>query len=275
MLCIKLSCGVDMVRFIFILNFIISLSLFAEVQEVSFTWNAAICRDQCTPNLTRQLKQIRGVSSFTIDEHAGRASLVWNPNEQFSFGYLNMASRLVGFRIIDTRVVVRGTVTRIGDDFYLISLGDQTKFRLLGPLQTDPSRYTIKYNIANHPLPFNMRDKLIEAQRRLIVVTITGALFEPQRYDLMLVIVKIEFPEEKNDRRAADRAFLRTGHYESRPPPIPVPVPVPVPVEVPVPVPVPVEPVPGEVLPLPVEGIEPPPEAPSANDTLPDIIRSV
>ena len=90
---------------------------------------------------------------------------------------------------------VRGTIVHYYDKLFLVSLGDGSRFELLGPLIIEPNRYTIKANIANHPLPADRLDRLLEAERRNELITIEGPLFEPQWYRLALIVEKVTYPK--------------------------------------------------------------------------------
>lgn len=168
----------------------------AEIQFVQFKWNAAICRDTCIPLLAKQLENMPQILDFQIDAHAGIANVRWRPDAEFSYGYFNFATRAAGVRMADIRVQVRGTIDHYGGDIFIVSLGDDTHFRVIGPLKTEPSRYTIKANLANHPLTPQREEKLIEASRSGEVITIEGPLFEPQNNILTIIAEKIFFPKE-------------------------------------------------------------------------------
>lgn len=185
-----------MLKIIFTVCMLLFFTLQAEVEEVLFTWDAALCQEQCIPLMERQLSSIRGVGSYVINPRAGRARIIWKPNDQFSFGFINLATRSVGIRQIETRVIVRGTITSIGGDFYIVSLGDRTRFRLMGPLRTRPGDYTIQANVANYAMSPMTIAKLHDAERKNLIVRVHGPLFEPERFYLAIIITKIEYPQE-------------------------------------------------------------------------------
>lgn len=185
-------------RYLFlIMGFLVSsLSLKAEVEEIVMKWNALECLNVCIPTLTEQLQFIPNIDNLQINARAGTAVMRWKPNYFFSYEPFNLATRTVGIRIADFRMRVRGTINHQYDNYYLVSLGDNTSFLLLGPLRAEPGRYTIQHNIANHPLSPELRRKLLTAANNNLVVEIEGPLFEPLRYLLMLVVEQIKFDDK-------------------------------------------------------------------------------
>ncbi|MFI5344396.1 MAG: hypothetical protein ACHQUC_09275 [Chlamydiales bacterium] len=170
--------------------------LSAEVEEIVMKWNALLCLDVCIPTLQQQLGYITNVTDVQINPRAGAAVMRWKPNYPFSYEPFNLASRMVGTRIIDFRMKVRGTINRQQDNYYLVSTGDNSSFLLLGPLRAEPNRYIIWSNIASHPLSPKLRQQLLIAANDGQIVEIEGPLFQPWRYLLMLIVEQIKFPEE-------------------------------------------------------------------------------
>lgn len=171
-------------------------ALRAEIEEIVMKWNALACLDICIPTLQQQLGYINNVTDLQINARAGTAVMSWKPNYPFSYEPFNLATRMVGNRIIDFRMKVRGTVYRQQDNYYLVSVGDNTSFLLLGPLRAETGRYIIWSNIASHPLSPKLRQQLLFAAENGQIVVIEGPLFEPLRYLLMLIVEQIQFPEE-------------------------------------------------------------------------------
>lgn len=184
-------------KYLFALVIAWSMSLEAEVQKVVLKWNAALCQDTCVPLMQRQLQAIPGIANFQINAGAGIADIDWKPDAPFSFYPFNTATRSVGARLLDVRVKVKGTIVYDSQNLYLVSLGDNSRFILLGPLGMQSSQFVMQANPANHPLPADIKENLIEASRKHQTVTIEGPLFEPERYNLSLITEKIDFPKEE------------------------------------------------------------------------------
>lgn len=184
------------VYFIFMLVSICFGALQAEIQEIILRWDAATCREECIPYLDSQIKAIPGVSQYEINSKTGVAQISWKPTTEFSYGYFNLASRMAGPRILDFRIKVRGTVLQGENGIFLASLGDNTRFLLIGPLKTDPHQYTINANLANHPLPERWKKRLLESARRQELITVEGTLFEPTRYIATIVVEQISYPKD-------------------------------------------------------------------------------
>lgn len=183
-------------------NWILLIYLFscsvlsAEIEEIVMKWNALECLDVCIPTLQQQLDNIINVTDLQINPRAGTSVMRWKPNYPFSYEPFNLATRTVGIRIADFRMKVRGTINRQQDNYYLVSIGDNTSFLLLGPIRAEPGRYIIRQNIASHPLSPKLRQQLLLAANNGQIVEIEGPLFEPLRYLLMLIVEQIKFPEE-------------------------------------------------------------------------------
>jgi hypothetical protein len=172
-------------------------------------WNAALCLDVCIPLLERQLNSITGVANLTIDPRAGAATLEWKPNVSFNYAPINIATRAAGIRVSDARIRVRGTISHDNANVYISSLGDNTRFNLLGPINPIPGHYIVQSNIASHPLPLKMRDELLLAEAKNQMVTVEGPLFEPLRYVLAIVVEQVQYPEEQEKPRPGHHPLHR------------------------------------------------------------------
>jgi hypothetical protein len=177
----------------------IGSALEAEVEEVAVTWNAVKCLNACVSLIEQNFNGIHEVSDLKIDSAAGRAVMKWRPNYPFSYEPFRYASAAVGIHITSMRLRVKGTVSHDSNDVYLTSSGDDSRFLLLGPIQTEPGRYTPKYNPATHPLPPEMRDKLLDAEKKGLPVVISGPLLLPSHYTRTLITeqIKVIIPGEK------------------------------------------------------------------------------
>lgn len=178
-----------------------SLLLQAEVQEVVIRWDAATCLDVCIPLFENNLKSIKAVKSVQLNARAGLGIITWDPNAEFSYEPFNLASRGSGVRMTDFRVRVKGTVVHDQDNFYVASIGDGTRFQIIGPLASVPGRYMIDANVANHPVPGNMQAELLDAQQDGRPVTVEGPLFLPTTYYLTIVGDTVKVAPKNTDQR--------------------------------------------------------------------------
>lgn len=195
-----------MVKYLVIFMLTWQLTLTAEIQKIILKWNAALCLDQCVAPLLRQLDNIPGIANIQVNAQAGIAEVDWKPNAPFSYYPFNTAYRSAGVRVTDVRIKVRGTVVIDSDNnFYLVSLGDNTRFVILGPLSAKANRYIIQSSGTTHPLPPHLREQLLQAQQSSQLVTIEGQLFQPEFYTLAIVAEIVNTPEENK------RDLLRRG----------------------------------------------------------------
>lgn len=185
-----------MVRFILAVGTVIPWMLQGEVVQVIVKWNAAICLNACTPGLEKNLTAIKAVRDLQINSRAGMAIMGWSPTIQFSYEPFNLATRMVGIRVSDIRVKVRGTIAHDAENFYLVSLGDSSRFRLIGPILPNPDQYTIRQNPETHPLAPSLVTQLLNAEKNQELVTVEGPLFEPNRYTLILITEQTKFQKK-------------------------------------------------------------------------------
>lgn len=168
----------------------------AEIQEVSLTWTAGLCHAQCIKNLEMQFRRIPSVQEVQINEGAGKATLKLKKNMPYSFAPFNQAMELVGLSIIDIRVIATGQISNVGQDFVLISTGDNTTFTLINPIIPERSGYVVQYNAGavNRKLSPAMVQQMEDAKKSKQIATIQGPLFFPERSPPnLLVIEQIRF----------------------------------------------------------------------------------
>lgn len=166
----------------------LQMNLFSEIEKVSFNWTAGLCPQNCVIGLEQQLRQYPEIDSIVINQAGGQ--LTWKPNQIFSFIPLNQASRMVGIRILTTRVKVKGRIVESGGTFYIVSTGDNSRIQLIGPIQPSPDRYVIQQSIDSHPLSDAMKARLIEFEQKNKEVVVDGPLFEPARMMFLALIVE-------------------------------------------------------------------------------------
>ena len=168
----------------------------AEIQEIVMKWNALLCLNSCEPFLKDQLNNIVGIQAVQISARAGTAVMGWASGQPFSYAPFNLATRTVGIRIADFRLKVLGLVRQAQDSFYLYSPSDGTSFLLAGPIRAWPDRYIVEESIASRPLSPGMKQRLAELAQTGQWTEIEGPLFEPLRYQLILIVEQLKVPKE-------------------------------------------------------------------------------
>lgn len=169
--------------------------VYGEIETVEVKWNAIKCMNICTPLIERNLIDIGTISNLQINERSGVAVMGWDPNQPFSFEPFRYAFSASGIRISDIRLRVRGTIAHDSDNFYLVSIGDGTRFTLVGPLYPERGRY-IPLNVASHPLLPKVKDQLLEAENNRFTVVISGPLYSPNYPPNILVAEEIKINEK-------------------------------------------------------------------------------
>lgn len=175
-------------------------SLSAEVQQLVIKWNPVLCKQKCVQGLSDQFYNIKGVAAVEINQAAGQAQIRWKPEFPISFPPINTAMSMIGAAIEDIRVKVRGTIGHDVRTVSLISLGDNTRFLLLGSIMPQQSHFVTEFSPYNRPLDPQMRQKLLDAQANDLVATIEGPLFQPERSPpnpLMLIVENVRFEKPK------------------------------------------------------------------------------
>lgn len=170
-------------------------ALDAEISKVTVKWlNPTICQQGCVNDMAKQFEVMNGAAEAIINQGAGQVDIRWKPKSAFSFSPINTAMRMVGPSINTVNVVVRGTVAHSGSNtFTLESLGDNTRFFLLGPTNPNMTQYTVVHNTDNRPLSDETKAKLLKAEKDFEVVEIEGLLLDPWRYQsLFLVVEKLQ-----------------------------------------------------------------------------------
>ncbi len=155
-------------------NFFVS----AEVEQVTVKWTPGLCITNCPQSLEKEFKKIKGVATISINQGSGQADLTWKPNEPFTYQLVSTAMRMIGLTIHDFRVRVKGTIRHDDHNVILVSIGDNTRFVLLGPITPSLHNQVIEHNVQNHPLAAGKRDQLLNAEMNNQIVTIEGPIFE-------------------------------------------------------------------------------------------------
>ena|ERR1700733_9094341 len=155
-------------------------SLHGEIQQVEVTWLAGLCTTTCAQLMVQQFQKMPAISQINMNLPSAMVFLNYKPNAPFSFIDVRNAMALVGVRYHDIHVRVRGTIQKQGNNFLIVSIGDNTPFVLVGPLSAQLSQYVTTYNIASHPLTPYLIDQLQQAMTYNKTVVIEGPLFMPE-----------------------------------------------------------------------------------------------
>lgn len=159
----------------------LTASLYSQVESITIRWTTMLCQNNCLEQLLREFQKIRGIDQILINP--GQADLTWKPNETFQYNYINLAMRMVGLSIRDIRIKITGTITHIGDRFYITTAGGAyTRFELLNPVIPIPGGVTAEFNEAARKISPTLRLKLLEAERLRQIATIEGPIFMPHRH---------------------------------------------------------------------------------------------
>lgn len=154
--------------------------LTAEILSVTAQWDAKGCKEQCAAQLEKALKNISGAADIHIDPNAGQAVMRWKPRSRFYIQDFNIALRNANIKPSAFFITVRGTLTHTGKKVTLDSLGDNTSFELLSPLQSQP-----KSKQPLNPDQFSLEpgtyQHLVDSEQGFYVVTVSGVLLMPER----------------------------------------------------------------------------------------------
>lgn len=164
----------------------------AEVQQVTLKWLAMQCQASCVRGLEKQLRRIRGVASVDISEPQGQAILQWDPTVPFSYRSIEAAIAMIGIGIDpeDFGVTVRGNIIHDKSNVILVSIGDNTRFYLIGTPPFVPNQFIEENSLSNRALTPQIRSQLLEAERNHQFVTITGPLFQPEASPPLYLVVQ-------------------------------------------------------------------------------------
>lgn len=184
------------------------LPLQAEIQNVTITYQAALCIDQCPALLEKEFLKIPGVQKVQVLGQAGQVELRWKPDSPFSLSPINTAMRMVGPRLKMVYVTVKGQIRSYGDTITLVSDGDGTTFNLVNRISPNPNQYFEQYNIDTRAIPPALRDELLTYERNRNAVVIQGPLFQPERIiPLQLVVQYLQQAQQPAQQQQKQRRF--------------------------------------------------------------------
>ncbi len=148
----------------------------AEIQSVQLRWTTGFCNTSCMQLLAKYLSQMPGVAGVNMNLQLGEAVLNWQPNAPFSLLTISNTVARVGVFMDNIHVTVRGTLQARGNTFYLVSIGDNTAFILLGPLEIVPGKAISPYSIQSYPLTPYLVSELTQAMQNNLVALVEGSL---------------------------------------------------------------------------------------------------
>lgn len=161
----------------------------AEIQKVIVHWRGITCGNVCLAMLTQAFQQTPGVASVTMYPAAQTADLRWSPLYPFNYRIVKLAVQSVGPGIDDIRVKVRGVIQYTNNQFWIVSIGDNTPFALLGPTVGQPGGQSQYYSVAYHPLSPELQQALLIGMQQQRVAIIEGPLILPESTGNNLLIV--------------------------------------------------------------------------------------
>ena len=167
-----------------------------EIQLVTLNWKTGVCKSECIRHLEKQLRAIPLISEIQINEGAGQAQLKLKPNSSFTYEPFRMAMESIGISITHLDLVVRGQISSQGQDYVLLSTGDNTAFTLINPIVPERDNYIVQYNTVpgNKKLTPNLIKQLEEGRKAKELATIQGQLLFPENSPpLLLIIQHIKF----------------------------------------------------------------------------------
>lgn len=168
-----------------------------DIKQITLTWNAVTCQDTCVAQIHKELSTTKEIHDITINPQEGSAVMQWKTGELFSYEPFRYAMAAVGLSINSMRVHVQGTISHEGETVFLNSTGDNTRFQLVGPIKTQPGRYTPRYNLASYPLSQELLQQLRDFEQQRMKVIVSGPLLLPSHYPLVLIIENISPVDQK------------------------------------------------------------------------------
>ena len=167
--------------------------LASEIERITVKWEPLVCQASCVQGIVRQLAAVAGIAEILIQADQGVVNVRWKPRMPFSFDFISNAVAMIGPRILDARVQVRGTLLATGSAFILESLGDNTRFVLLSPAQQSLNVNVPQNSFETHRLTAQLQQQFLAGIRDSCVVTVKGPLLQWQLGGLYLVVEEATF----------------------------------------------------------------------------------
>lgn len=195
-----------MKKFLLALSIFCSTQAFGEIETVRVRWTQGTCKGSCVRLVDHQFQRIPGVAEVEVNENAAIATLKWKPNQPFNYRQVEAAMSMVGLDIEVITVAVRGTIVQAGQNFRIVSVGDNTSFNLLGTLTPEMSQQVIQFNAENLTLSTSQKEQLLQGMEKHEVARIEGPLFMPERSPpdpYRLIISSLRFiPKEEKSKQS-------------------------------------------------------------------------
>lgn len=180
-------------------------ALNAEIEQITLEWDNVLCKDDCAARMQKELSKVSEISNVAVSQSNGMATMQWKAEKRFSFPTIDKAIKKIGLHVQALRVKVRGTITEQNRKFYITSIGDGTKFNLLGAASDNPTknRYVVQQSRYNRPLSQEQKAILMEAIKKELVVVIEGPIYQPYQFpplDLIIGSINIAKPATPNKK---------------------------------------------------------------------------
>lgn len=189
--------------------------LFGEIQEVTVRWDGRSCWESCQEGLKRAFQKIPGVAEVQMSQ--GQALLRWKPQSGFSFQQINSSVRLVGVPFQGIWLKVRGTVRGAGGRMELVSLGDNTVFTLMSPMQVAPNKTMTPQSLQSYRLDDKSQQQLAYNEQTYRLVTVSGRLFHPYNSPPNYLIIEQLEAAAPPQPIAPTGPAPKKGYYKPRP----------------------------------------------------------
>ena len=176
---------------------LMAFALSAEVQQVVITWNNVSCDAGCSTLLGERFQAMPQVQEVRMNHSTGTTVLMWKPQSPFTYRAVKTTMQLVGVGTNDIRVRVRGKAKQQGQEVILVSLEDNTPFKLISPTPPLPDEYTVKANPYFRTLSPDLRDRILSEATQDKVLVIEGPLYQPAKVVLLeLVVERIQIEKQ-------------------------------------------------------------------------------
>jgi len=167
-------------------------SIYGEIEQITVKWAQGYCLKQCEENLRTKLRTVQQIAEYSVPAGSAQALIRWKPKVKFSYLTLNTIIKgLGGIHIDQVYIKVRGVIEHDARYPYLVSIGDDTRFILLSPINVSQqaSQSVVPHNVDSYKIQPQLKQKLIQYENEYRVVTIQGTLLDPWRYvDLYLIV---------------------------------------------------------------------------------------
>lgn len=181
--------------FFYFLCSIFYTDLRSEIEQITIRWTAQLCNGNCSKLLEKELRKVRGIDEIAIDQGSGQATLTWSKKIPFQYTSLNTAMHMVGLSMRDIRIKVSGSIKHSGDNFYIVSDGDNTRFDLVNPVTPRPYGQANEFNAYARKLSPALKKELLDGETQKLKATIEGPVFMPERMTVptQIVVDKLNF----------------------------------------------------------------------------------